>query len=148
MREIKFRGKKVESGLWTTGYLVRCSGRAWILHPEEIATSYRKEEIFGKTEEWKAIILPRVFVVEVIPETIGQFTGLYDIDKIEIYEGDIIDTGYDKWIVKFGNGSFYATIPNTSFFLDLSREIINYYEIKVIGNIYDNPELIEELSKK
>jgi len=146
MRRIKFRGKRVEDGLWTTGYLIKCDGRAWILHPEGIATTfYRKEEIFGKTEEWKAIVLPRVFVVEVIPRTIGQFIGLHDINKVEIYEDDIIDNGYDKWIVKFDNGSFYAIKPDMSSFLDLSRETINYYEIKVIGNIFDNPELLEKI---
>jgi len=145
MRKIKFRGKKVEDGLWATGYLIKCDGKTWILHPEGIVTSYKKEEIFGKTEGWKAIVLPRVFVVEVIPETIGQFIGLHDINKVEIYEDDIVDTGYDRWVVRFDNGSFYAVKPNTGSFLDLSREIINYYEMKVVGNIHDNPELLEKI---
>ena len=129
MREIKFRGKRKDNKEWVYGYLV-LDGRE--RHCYIVFVDWLPEDNIDDVD-----------YIEVYKHTIGQFTGLYDKNGKEIYEGDIIDTGYDKWIVKFGNGSFYATIPNTSFFLDLSRETINYYEIKVIGNIYDNPELIK-----
>ena len=70
------------------------------------------------------------------------FTGLTDINGKEIYEGDIISSFYDKWIVSFGNGSFYLKAPLTSSYMDLSREIINWHDLEVIGNVWENPKLL------
>jgi len=132
MRKIKFRGKG-RDGNWVYGQLVIDINETGIYTYILVNPYYIENYACIEADE----------IIEVDPETIGQFIGLHDVNKIEIYEKDIIDTGYDRWIVKFDNGSFYAMKPNTSSFLDLSREIINYYEIKVIGNIFDNPELIE-----
>ena len=72
----------------------------------------------------------------VIPETVGQFTGLKDIEGKEIYEGDII-LGYNNpHVVTFADGAFYLTAKNSS--VRLSRTC---GALKIIGNIYDNPEL-------
>ena len=74
------------------------------------------------------------------------FTGLTDINSKEIYEGDIISSFYDKWIVSFGNGSFYLKNPITSSYMDLSSEIINWYDLEVIGNM-GKPKLIKGRQK-
>ena len=75
---------------------------------------------------------------EVIPETVGQFTGLTDKNGKEIYEGDIICRkkirGLDKYKIVIWHNAYVATGFNIS----------NTKERIIIGNIYDNPELIQQ----
>ena len=88
----------------------------------------------------------------------GQFTGLKDEDDIDIYEGDIIEFSYDmfvgnfdtfvaKGVVVFDEGAFYVELfENKRTTKDESYLLynINVDSIKVIGNKYENPELLEE----
>ena len=137
MREIKFRGKKVEDELWTTGYLIRYGRKAWILHPEGIVSSHY--DILGK---WVEREIPRAFVVEVIPETVGQFTGLHDKNGKEIYEGDIVlmKEGDEFWICKvIYDPPDFVAVDNKE-----NRYFLKHFNPKIIGNIYDNPELLEK----
>jgi len=71
------------------------------------------------------------------------YIGLTDINKNEIYKDDIVSSAYDKWIVAFGNGSFYLKSPSTNSYMDLSSEIINWYDLEIIGNIWENPNLVK-----
>lgn len=76
-----------------------------------------------------------------------QYTGLKDKNGVEIYEGDIVKHWFAEpslWEVVFGNGTFYLKLiksPNKAEFDSLSIEAALGNE--VIGNIYENPELLE-----
>jgi hypothetical protein len=69
---------------------------------------------------------------------ISRFTGLSDKLGVEIYEGDFIKGKNREGKILFKNGSFYC-------WDELLSESIQEGEIKVIGNIYENPELVKEL---
>lgn len=111
MREILFRGKRLDNGEWVCGYLYRLSER---LNPFIMFVNSNAESH------------------EVIPETVEQFTGLTDKNGKKIFEGDIIAYGDDRYLVNFGDGYFSPF------------DFICEDECKVIGNIYDNPELLGE----
>ena len=122
MREIKFRGKRLDNGEWLYGYLIRLHGIPYI---------YPNPANNGWTS------------YEVDPDTVGQFTGLLDKNGKEIYEGDIlIEPGifnlprtvfWDHRFMRFGN------IPlSICGYIDL----YDYNKTEVIGNIHDNPELL------
>ena len=115
MREYKIRGKTIQEGRWVKGYL------------------YAYNQGFRIEDEWWAN--------DVIPETLGQYTGLPDENKQDVYEGDILfdDSGDDVYEVKFEDGKFVAILDG-NVELDLSEVA---YRCSVIGNIHDNPELLE-----
>ena len=122
MREIIFRGKSVTDGRWVFGDLSN----------------------YG---DYRAITTTRGFSIidscEVIPETIGQYTGLTDKNGKRVFEADIVKV-YDVYcnetvvgVVEFCDGSFRICDTDfTSYYRWMD------YEVEVIGNIYDNPELM------
>ena len=80
----------------------------------------------------------------VIPETLGQFTGMVDMNGKEIYEGDIIffepyQTHNNDRIIKFQNGCFVAELIRNGY----SEAITCPDMYEVIGNIYENKELMK-----
>ena len=139
MREILFHGKRADNGTWEYGYLFCIWERTYLC--------------WGTAND-----VPNM--KEVIPETVGQYTGLTDKNGKKIFEGDIVKTHYanaqkSDFIeqVVFHNGKFCAYFSN-----QLCKQWVNLYDgtehlpqdksvymdsVEVIGNIHDNPELME-----
>ena len=130
MRDIRFRGKKKSpyGDKWVYGYYAFEDGEHVIVMPH--STSYAEALKENRP-------LPHISVKHSIDfNTLGQFTGLYDKNKVPIYEGDILNFDDENWIVSFEDGKFIGTFDNTSY--DIFE--ISHYE--VIGNIYGNPDLL------
>ena len=79
--------------------------------------------------------------VEVIPKSVGQYTGQYDPTATEFCEGDIIKDHTDYWEVKFFDGAFWIVAIGGN----AEPELLcgNDY-MEIIGNRYENPELLKE----
>ena len=127
MRTIKFSGKSCSDGDWFYGNLY----------------DYDKD---GRTH----ICGLERGCLNIDPNTVGQFTGLVDKDGKEIFEGDVIqDDYYNKHLIQYDEqeACFVACLlPITKFSSrgNVSQNWINEFDKVVIGNIHDNPELIEK----
>lgn len=144
-REIKFRGKDILTDKWVYGDLLHL-GNAYA-----IVTSYEEGEL--KVNPISDRLEIRVEdIAGVYPETVGQFTGLFDKNGKEIYEGDIIFSQkcdcraiLHKVEYNVDNAMFVAKpIQGWDFdFCQIRKDWIDKYGKEVIGNIYDNPELLK-----
>lgn len=122
MREIKFRGKNIEDN-WEYGSLV-------------ISNHGRLYEMIDTERRYRG---------EVNPATIGQFTGLKDRNMKKIYEGDIVKIGtYTKGVVEYSDKYVQFIIINTNAIEYEYEPLGDYTKIEIIGNKFDNPELLEE----
>lgn len=135
MREILFRGKRVDNGEWITGYYIKANHH-W--HSR------------GIHEDW--------FVVDtiqnggwcnvrgkyaIIPETIGQYTGLTDKNGTKIFEGDIVSISGEL------KGTYTCVWEEHNFEYEFDNKTMSFGlacvysdDIEVIDNIHDNPELL------
>lgn len=128
MREILFRGKRIDSGEWVYGtmYKIAKDLNPFILTGGKWGCSYQVDE-----------------------ETVGQYTGLKDKNGKRIFAGDVAKVlqGKDKDIayVGFENGAFML-YPKTGNIYErtLWEYWYNDWDVEVIGNITDNPELLEK----
>ena len=149
-REIKFRGK-CERGYdysngdgWVYGSLLQMENECGIVKKEDIDLSPAIDDGIKTIVDFAAI--------PVIPETVGQFTGLHDKNRKEIYEGDIVNFIYNPDFLK---ASFIGIVGLNKYNhfcifvhnipIDYSTNefhIENAMNGEIIGNIFDNPELI------
>lgn len=128
MREILFRGKRADNGEWVYGDYcgicrVGCNDGDFV---------YR-HLIHRSNDE-------PLYMVD--PETVGEYTGLTDRNGKKVFEGDILsdETG-DTYKVCFSDGIMWA--ENSRFIEDICAAVHVNNINEVIGNIYDNPELLE-----
>ena len=139
IREVIFRGKRMDNGEWIT----------------DSETYIRDGDGIWLSDE-------NLNVVTVLPETVGQYTGLTDKNGVRIFEGDILDVSSDVayggvavhrlgyFVVEFHNGCFMKSAlddPQLSFFDNAKRKGLYHFistDIhKIVGNIHDNPELLK-----
>ena len=139
MREILFKAKRICDGKWVEGYYLR----------DQYHRS-GKDIIFYRKDSDLFTIYTDIIDIE----TICQFTGLCDKNGNKIWENDILKTWDDQYAqVKFGlyntgfesgdyNQGFYVAFPKDSYY----RHELGYWckESYVRGNIFDNPELLQE----
>ena len=133
-RTIKFRGKSIYGDGWLLGSLIKIEEDRYAVIP-----NLNDIEI-GKS----------IGMYEAYPDTVGQFTGLLDKDGKEIYEGDILHTitfGFNPEeytaIILYRNCSFQLSNGRNLFYFGQS-DLTKMDDTIVIGNIYDNPDLIKE----
>lgn len=128
MREILFRGKSTYTEIWCEGWYVPpvdYNGKHW-----DASISYKVES--GHLED-----------VEVIPETVGQYTGLTDKNGTKIFEGDIVKGSWNTVFVVYYDEDYLQFRAKKA---DGYAREVDYYGssnyLEVIGNIHDTPELL------
>jgi uncharacterized phage protein (TIGR01671 family) len=148
MREILFRGKRVDNGEWMEGFFIR------ILNPFTVSGEPIRNCICDGTN-----IFPEVY-----PETVGQYTGLTDKNGKKIFEGDILrEPPGDDWEKKnfVGFEVFYHDNDSCDSHVGWQMNRLHFYgalcgadiyprsfrpawtnKMEVVGNIHDNPEMI------
>ena len=117
-REILFRGKRVDSSEWF-------EGSYWLSRSAVRETTYITDG-YGN-----------LFCV--IPETVGQFTGLTDKNNVKIFEGDIIKYKENLFEIKYSTeqARYLAVLTNGVF------DPVAMQNCEVVGNVFDNSELLK-----
>ena len=139
MREILFRGKRMDDGEWVEGYLVKAVGGECMILP--VTTEHCGGAEFSEGYHCD-------------PTTVGQYTGLKDKNGKRIFEGDIVaqnwydydeprDDSFGKVVFCEYDCSFSVMDVNKDGFMPLGRCGSYHWEVEVIGNIHDNPELLK-----
>lgn len=126
MREILFRGKRKDNGKWVYG-------------------NYAFTDNNGKRH---FIFQNKAFEFEVVPETVGQYTGLTDKNGKKIFEADILRVAYhpeQDVIIEWSDGRFGFRRANKpkDYVYSNTRYMQNAVgRLKIVGNIYDSPKLL------
>ena len=114
-REILFRGKRADNGEWVEGDLI---------HRQVLSN---------------ICIANQELTRSVIPETVGQFTGLTDKNGVKIFEGDILNDSQFNCIVVWNNASWQIKYRFEQYPEEIDLHFVKY---AIIGNIHENPELV------
>ena len=151
MREILFRGKRIDNGQWIYGYYIKATHH-WHnhgIHEDWVATDTVQNggwcNVRGK--------------YAVIPETIGQFTGITDENNNKVFEGDIVKAIIHRCygsnpqireetkIIAYDSLGILCLKDSEDVWSDFMNELnlsgcIDDFYFEIIGNIHDNPELL------
>ncbi len=136
MREIKFRGKRVDNGEWVYGSLLQSE-----IDINKLAVQCEIHERFANDFSIRKYA--------VIPESVGQFTGPKDKNGKEIFEGDRFHHNDLSGEIYFDDGSFRYTFgyknptkkQRTDYFMSGTIDQETSSEMEIIGNIHDTPAL-------
>lgn len=136
MRTIKFRGKRLDGQGWVYGSLWGGANHSFVT-PANFGIGFSKSTHFIEA-----------YAYEVIPESVGQWTGLVDGHGKEIFEGDVVkaentqNVGEIKYVHEHGSFLVYSHDENGAYYEYLDIGLCEKY-FEVIGSIHDNPELME-----
>ena len=125
MREILFRGKRIEDGEWVQGYYFKIWDEHYIC--------------WGTTNG-------EVNKLLVTPETVGQYTGLDDKNGVKIFEGDILYhpiQGKRKVYYPFSERVASYGLRMIEGKVRMASTLSEGFLYEIIGNLHDNPELVE-----
>lgn len=142
IREVIFRGKRISDSKWVEGFM----------YSQHFPLEFR-DDFYIRCYDTDYLV---------IPETVGQYTGLTDKNGMKIFEGDILDVSSDVayggvavhrlgyFVVEFHNGCFMKSAlddPQLSFFDNAKRKGLYHFistDIhKIVGNIHDNPDILK-----
>ena len=139
MREILFRGKGIVTGKWVYGVPVPVEINSYMTERIEMVECHSYDEL----DYWNLTSYHR----EVDPKTVGQWTGLVDKNGVKIFEGDVLDT--PRWVVTYKADTREGYGMNAGWYIQRDdfeswTELENVKDHVVLGNIHDNPELLEK----
>ena len=149
MREILFRGKRIDNGEWVEGQTIV------VIHQDDndlIFMPQRGEDVKADPMDGNDRALTSIYgnyYYQILPQTVGQFTGLTDKNGKKIFEGDIVEfPDHGNGGTKMGQVQYddvetlYEIIYEENICIPLG-ESFHGFELEVIRNIHDNPELLE-----
>jgi len=121
MREIEFRGKRKDTGEWVYGYFIKDDNNKCYIFPNYAVVCKCIFPVLNKS------INSGLF--EVLPETVGQYTGVRDVNWKKIYERSKLKLNHGKnYTVVFVNGAFRVGETST----ELTQGLVAQYEIEVV----------------
>lgn len=142
MREILFKAKRIDNGEWVEGCYVESKGKTFI-----------GIDISISIDEFEVFCTPIIRWIEVDPETLCQFTGHCDKNGKKFWENDILMAHLDK---SYPEDATYETVEwningwGTRENGSMDREYLGEFDLEhyeVVGNIFDNKELLQEEHK-
>lgn len=140
-REILFKAKRKDSGEWVEGFVFEFKGEFYIMEmTQTFMTAYYSEE---------SVVDFNMRAIEIDPDTICQYTGLTDKNGKKIWENDIVRRTDLHVASEPSVGFIEYDLENTSFLIHWTDKVEyspTYHwkdRLEVIGNIFDNPDLLE-----
>ena len=151
MRKIKFRGKRIDNGEWIYGNLIKNINEDTDEVRFFIIRNPRLTKDCGCCDSCECDYNCVGYIIEIKEETVGELTGLKDCIGKEIYEGDIVrvDNDWDKYGMTAGESyEIYFNEGGFRLKAKYNKNARGYWlednnEFEIIGNIYENPELLK-----